>query len=162
MSITKELHELYPNGTRITNKELKIVLQQLYDKYKIKKAACATHVQNFGFSIKKCKLKEGDKRVDGVILLSLDKYYDKDIKSEKKSTQSDLGDITSKDIQNINENLSPIVKFCLSKEKDILGDNPSPEFVHVFRQGFIAALEANKVIYDMIIGLTKSINNIEN
>ena len=164
MSITKELHELYPNGTRVTNKELKIILQQLYNKYNIKKAACATHIQNFGFPTKKCKLKEGDKRVDGVILLSLNKYYDKDIKSEKKSIQTDLKNTTFENIQNINENLSPMAKFCLSKEKEIFGDNPSSELIRAFRQGFIAALEADKVIYDMIMKMesTKPVNNIEN
>jgi len=56
--------------------------------------------------------------------------------------------------------LSPMAKFCLDREKDVLGDNPSPELTHAFRQGFIAALEADKVMYDMIMkmGLTKPKN----
>lgn len=162
MSITKELHELYPDGTRVTNKELKSVLQQLYNKYNIKRAACATHIQRFGFSIKKCKLREGDRRIDGVILLSSDKYYDKDIKSEK-SIQTNIKDIISKNIQNMDDKLSPMAKFCLAREKDILGDNPSLELTHAFRQGFIAALEADKVMYGMItkMGLMKP-KDIEN
>lgn len=59
--------------------------------------------------------------------------------------------------------LSPMAKICLEKEKEILGENASPELTHAFRQGFIAALEADKVMYDMVMkmGLTKP-KNIEN
>ena len=58
------------------------------------------------------------------------------------------------------DKLSSMTKFCLEREKDILGDNPSLELTHAFRQGFITALEADKVMYDMIMkmGLTKPIN----
>ena len=63
----------------------------------------------------------------------------------------------------MDDKLSPMAKFCLAREKDILGDNPSPELTHAFRQGFIAALEADKVMYDMItkMGLMKP-KDIEN
>lgn len=59
--------------------------------------------------------------------------------------------------------LSPMAKFCLAREKEILGDNPSLELTHAFRQGFIAALEADKVMYGMIqkMGLMKP-KDIEN
>jgi len=59
--------------------------------------------------------------------------------------------------------LSPMAKLCLAREKDILGDNPSLELTHVFRQGFIAALEADKIMYNMIqeMGLMKP-KDIEN
>ena len=58
------------------------------------------------------------------------------------------------------DKLSSMAKFCLEREKDVLGDNPSLELTHAFRQGFIAALEADKVMYDMIMkmGLTKPKN----
>ena len=68
MTIIDELHKLYPNGTRVTNKELKATLQQLYDKHGLKHAACATHIERFGFDAKKCKIREKDKRTDGLIL----------------------------------------------------------------------------------------------
>lgn len=160
MSITKELHKLYPNGTRVTNKELKSVLQQLYNKYNLKKAACGTHVQNFGFSTKKCKIREGDKRVDGVILLSLD-YYDKDIKPKKENIQTKSKNINFEN--KMEKGLSSMAKICLEKEKEILGEDASPELTHAFRQGYIAALEVDKVLYDMVMnmGLTKP-KNIEN
>ena len=56
-----------------------------------------------------------------------------------------------------------MAKLCLAREKDILGDNPSLELTHVFRQGFIAALEADKIMYNMIqeMGLMKP-KDIEN
>lgn len=69
MNIIEELRQLYPNGTRVTNKELKATLQQLYDKHGLKQTACATHIQKFGFDTKKCKIRKKDKRADGVILI---------------------------------------------------------------------------------------------
>lgn len=68
MTITEELHKLYPNGTRVTNKELKATLQRLYDKHGLTQAACATHIEKFGFDAKKCKIRDKDKRKDGLIL----------------------------------------------------------------------------------------------
>ena len=61
------------------------------------------------------------------------------------------------------DKLSPMAKFCLAREKDVLGDNPSLELTHAFRQVFIAALEADKVMYGMIMkmGLIKP-EEIEN
>ena len=68
MNIIDELHKLYPNGTRVSNKELKATLQQLYDKHGLKHTACATHIVRFGFDAKKCKIRDKDKRKDGLIL----------------------------------------------------------------------------------------------
>ena len=58
--------------------------------------------------------------------------------------------------------LSSMAQICVEKEKEVLGENASPELTHAFRQGFIAALEADKVMYDIIMemGLTKP-KNIE-
>lgn len=67
--IKKELH--YQTGDRVTNKELKATLQSLYDKYQIKEKAKATHIVNFGYLTKKCKIRIGDKRVDGLELYSI-------------------------------------------------------------------------------------------
>ena len=57
-----ELH--YQTGDRVTNKELKDTLQALYDKYQIKEKAKATHIARY-YKVKKCKIRIGDKRVDG-------------------------------------------------------------------------------------------------
>ena len=67
--IKKELH--YQTGDRVTNKELKATLQRLYDKYQIREKAKATHIANFGYLTKKCKIRIGDKRVDGLELYSI-------------------------------------------------------------------------------------------
>lgn len=40
--ISKELHQIYPEGKRITNKQLKAALQQIYDKFSYKRHATAT------------------------------------------------------------------------------------------------------------------------
>lgn len=68
MTIIEELHKLYPNGIRVSNKELKATLQRLYDKHGITQAACASHIEKFGFDAKKCKIRDKDKRKDGLIL----------------------------------------------------------------------------------------------
>ena len=60
--IKNELH--YQTGDRVTNKELKDTLQALYDKYQIKEKAKATHITRY-YKVKKCKIRIGDKRVDG-------------------------------------------------------------------------------------------------
>ena len=67
--IRNELH--YQTGDRVTNKDLKDTLQSLYDKYQIKEKAKATHIVNFGYLTKKCKIRIGDKRVDGLELYSI-------------------------------------------------------------------------------------------
>ena len=38
----------YQTGDRVTNKELKATLQNLYDKHQIKERAKATHIARFG------------------------------------------------------------------------------------------------------------------
>lgn len=56
--------------------------------------------------------------------------------------------------------LCSMAKICLQREKDILGEDASPELTHAFRQGFIAALEADKVMYDMLMDIQKPNNNL--
>ena len=66
--IKNELH--YQTGDRVTNKELKAILQSLYDKYQIKEKAKATHIVRYGYLTKRCKIRNGGKRIDGVELIS--------------------------------------------------------------------------------------------
>ena len=66
--IKEELH--YQTGDRVTNKELKATLQRLYDKFQIKEKAKATHIVRYGYQTKRCKIRVGDKRIDGVELYS--------------------------------------------------------------------------------------------
>ena len=58
----------YKQGDRIANNELKAILQSHYDKLQIKERAKATHIVRFGYSFKRCKIRIGDKRVDGLEL----------------------------------------------------------------------------------------------
>lgn len=66
--IKEELH--YQTGDRVTNKDLKATLQHLYDKYQIKEKAKATHIVRYGYLTKRCKIRVGDKRIDGVEIIS--------------------------------------------------------------------------------------------
>ena len=66
--IRNELH--YQTGDRVTNKELKATLQSLYDKYLIKEKAKATHIVRYGYQTKRCKIRIGDKSIDGVEIIS--------------------------------------------------------------------------------------------
>ncbi len=62
--IREELH--YKTGDRVTNKELKAILQDLYGKYHITEKAKATHIKRYGYNVKKCKIRIGEKRIDGL------------------------------------------------------------------------------------------------
>ena len=66
--IKEELH--YQTGDRVTNKELKATLQRLYDKYQIKEKAKATHIVRYGYLTKRCKIRIGNKRIDGIEIIS--------------------------------------------------------------------------------------------
>ena len=60
----------YQKGNRVTNKELKATLQSLYDEQGIKEKAKATHITRY-YKVKKCKIRIGDKRIDGYEILSV-------------------------------------------------------------------------------------------
>lgn len=66
--IYKELHEMFPEEVRVTNKELKSIIQSLYDKYKITATATATDIKKFGFNAKPCKVYKDGERLNGLIL----------------------------------------------------------------------------------------------
>lgn len=65
----KELHSRYPSGSRVSNKELKEVLQNLYDKYGLKVVATATDITRFGYKVKPCKMPSDNGRINGKILI---------------------------------------------------------------------------------------------
>lgn len=67
--ITKELHSMYPSGSRVSNKELKDVLQRLYNKYGLEVVATASDITRYGYKVKPCKLTIDDKRINGKILM---------------------------------------------------------------------------------------------
>ena len=55
-TMIQELNRLFPTGTRISNKELKIRLQQLYNKYGIDAVAKAADITIFGYKSKSVKI----------------------------------------------------------------------------------------------------------
>ena len=69
--IESELHKRYPSGCRVTNKELKQILQMLYDTYGIKAVATATDITRYGYSTRACKVRTEDGRKNGLILLEI-------------------------------------------------------------------------------------------
>lgn len=66
--IRKELHKMYPTNSRVSNKELKAVLQNLYDKYGIQVVATASDISRYGYKVKPCKLLSDNGRINGKIL----------------------------------------------------------------------------------------------
>lgn len=63
-----ELQKLYKTGDRVTNKELKKQLQQLYDRLGYKAKAKGTDIKLYGYSTKKVKIPIDGKRYEGVEL----------------------------------------------------------------------------------------------
>ena len=68
--IEAELHNRYPSGCRVSNKELKKVIQMLYDSYGIKAVATATDITRYGYSTRACKIPTEDGRINGLILIA--------------------------------------------------------------------------------------------
>lgn len=69
--IAKELHQMYPSGTRVSNKELKATIQMLYDRYGIKAVATATDITRYGYMTRACKIPTDDGRINGLILIAV-------------------------------------------------------------------------------------------
>lgn len=67
--IAQELHNRYPSGSRVSNKELKKVIQMLYDRYGIKAVATATDITRYGYTTRACKIPTEDGRINGLILI---------------------------------------------------------------------------------------------
>jgi hypothetical protein len=62
---------MYPSGTRVSNKELKKVIQMLYDSYGIKAVATATDIARYGYSTRACKIPTDNGRINGLILIEV-------------------------------------------------------------------------------------------
>ena len=69
--IIYELNKLYPTGIRITNKDLKRSIQDIYDRLGYKAHAKGTDILRFGYLTKKVKIRIDRKRVDGVELIKI-------------------------------------------------------------------------------------------
>ena len=69
--IESDLHKRYPSGSRVTNKELKQMLQMLYDRYGIKAVATATDITRYGYNTRACKIPTDNGRINGLILIEV-------------------------------------------------------------------------------------------
>ena len=69
--IIYELNKLYPTGIRVTNKDLKRSIQDIYDRLGYKAHAKGTDILKYGYLTKKVKIRIDGKRVDGVELIKV-------------------------------------------------------------------------------------------
>jgi len=69
--IIYELNKPYPPGIRISNKDLKRSIQDIYDRLGYKAHAKGTDILKYGYHAKKVKIRIDRKRVDGVELTKI-------------------------------------------------------------------------------------------
>ena len=69
--IIYELNKLYPTGIRVTNKDLKRSIQDIYDRLGYQAHAKGTDILKYGYLTKKVKIRIDRKRVDGVELIKI-------------------------------------------------------------------------------------------
>lgn len=69
--IIYELNKLYPTGIRVTNKDLKHSIQDIYDRLGYKAHAKGTDILKYGYLTKKVKIRIDERRVDGVELIKI-------------------------------------------------------------------------------------------
>lgn len=77
--ITLRLHQIFHDGSRVSNKQLKETIQAIYNEFGwTSLKAKGTDITKFGFSTKKCKIRIGKDRIDGVELSTLDQILQND------------------------------------------------------------------------------------
>lgn len=69
--VVQELNKLYPTGIRVTNKDLKRSIQDIYDRLGYQTHAKGTDILKYGYLTKKVKIRIDRKRVDGVELIKI-------------------------------------------------------------------------------------------
>jgi len=69
--IIYELNKLYPTAIRVTNKDLKRSIQDIYDRLGYQAHAKGTDILKYGYLTKKVKIRIDGKRVDGVELAKI-------------------------------------------------------------------------------------------
>lgn len=69
MNIVTELHNIFTIKKRISNKELKILLQNLYNKYGIRAVAKAVDINRYGFITKAVKIPTDKGRLNGLEII---------------------------------------------------------------------------------------------
>lgn len=69
--IQHELREIIHPGDRLTNSEVRRLLQSLYDKHQIQKRAKATDIILFGFLTKRAIIMKEGKRNEGIRIMRI-------------------------------------------------------------------------------------------
>ena len=69
--IQHELQQIIHTGDRLTNSEVRKVLQSLYDNYQIKKKARATDILLFGILSKRAIIMKDGKRNEGMRIVGI-------------------------------------------------------------------------------------------
>ena len=67
--IQKELRQIIHPGDRLTNSEVRRLLESLYDKHQIQKRAKVTDIILFGFLTKRAIIMKNGKRNEGIRIL---------------------------------------------------------------------------------------------
>ena len=67
--IQKELQQIIHTGDRLTNTDVRRILQSQYDKHQIRKRAKATDIVLFGFLTKRAIIMKDGKRNEGIRIL---------------------------------------------------------------------------------------------
>ena len=65
LAIVARCYELMPKGSRISKKDVKGILAQIYSEFGLNRIAKSTDLQEWGIPVKEVKLTQNDKRVDG-------------------------------------------------------------------------------------------------
>lgn len=65
IAIVARSYELMPKGSRISKKDVKEKLAQIYSEFGLKRVAKSTDLQEWGIPVKEVKITQNDKRIDG-------------------------------------------------------------------------------------------------
>ncbi|MBR1834884.1 MAG: hypothetical protein IJ785_05210 [Bacteroidales bacterium] len=68
--IQQEVKQIFHCGERITNEEARRRLRTIFDRYDINRKPKATDLLLYGIKTKRIAIKQGEKRVEGVAILS--------------------------------------------------------------------------------------------
>ena len=66
-----EIQNRFNNGDKYTNKDLKKILQDIYDEHYSKAKAKASDIRYFGFDFRRIKIKVDDNWINGLHLIKL-------------------------------------------------------------------------------------------
>ena len=69
--IQQDILQLFNNGERVTNAEVRRRLQIIYDRYSINRKPKTTDLLLYGLQTKRIAIRQGEKRQEGVLVLYL-------------------------------------------------------------------------------------------